>query len=422
MIFGSSQLPSILQRLKYSRPNISLKPRGQGKNLFKMESPFAFILVVIGAIFIISNGLWIGINHYPVIAATSPASSINTIYNMTSVNVTSINVSSLRPGGFWARISLGIPDYAENSWLAIWLIVAAINLMCGLSLIIDPRGHGNLSPVIILCSFMSLPIGGGFVIGFALSLIGGLAGMEWPRPIQDTFAGRFTRALRLDHSLYRKIREEPHYLSQAVWLLILVNVISGVSYGIYNLTFLAGTTSINQLLSVLFMGKITTDLSIFAYPLIYAGLAVGKWVILSMLIYVVGTKLLDSKCEFAGLAANVAFAYAPIALQAILPMMFSNQPQQLALYLFLITNVWMILGLIVAVERSLEVTTPKAIGLVMFCGGAYWIIDYLAIVPMLEVPGIWFTVKPPTVVLLLFSIGTLLALSMGVFSKRKKAV
>jgi hypothetical protein len=387
-----------------------------------MESPFAFILVVIGAILIIVNGLCIGLSHYPIIVATGPASSINTLYNMTSVNVTSVNVTALRPAGFWARISLGVPDYAENAWLAVWLICAAINLMCGLSLIIDPRGHGNLSPVIILCSFLSLTIGGGFIIGFALSLIGGLAAMEWPKPVQDTFAGRFVRALRLDHSLYRKIREEPHYLSQAVWLLIFVNVISGISYGFYNLTYLKGNTSINELKSVLFLGRITTDFSILSYPLIYIGLAVAKWVILTLLIYVVGTKLVDGKCEFAGLAANVAFAYAPISLQALLPMLYSNQPQQLALYVFVATNLWMIFGLVLAVKRSLEVPTAKAMGIVMFCGGAYWMIDYLALVPMLEVPGIWFVLKPPSMVLLLFSIGTLVALSLGVFSKRKKAV
>ena len=390
--------------------------------MFKTESPFAFILVVVGAILIIANGLWIGFNRYPIIAATSPASSIDTLYDMASVNITSINASSLRPTDFWARISLGIPDYSENIWLVVWLICAAVNLMCGLSLIIDPKGNGNLCPIVVLCSFLSLPVGGGFIIGFVLSLVGGIAGMEWPKPIKDTFAGRFVRALKLDSSLYRKIRDEPHYLSQAVWMLIIVNLISGINYGIYNLTFLKGNTSIDALKSILFMGRVTMDISIFSYPLIYMGLAVAKWIILSLLIYVVGTKLLDSKCEFAGLAANVAFAYAPIALQALLSMMHSNQPQQLALYLFAITNVWMILGLVVAVRRSLEVATAKAIGIVMFCGGAYWIIDYLAIVPMLEVPGIWFVVKPSSIVLLLFSIGTLLALSMGVFSKRKKAI
>jgi hypothetical protein len=47
-------------------------------------------------------------------------------------------------------------------------------------------------------------------------------------------------------------------------------------------------------------------------------------------------------------------------------------------------------------------------------------INYMVIVPTFEVPGVWFMIKPPSIVLLLFSIGTILALSMGVFSKRKK--
>jgi hypothetical protein len=216
------------------------------------------------------------------------------------------------------------------------------------------------------------------------------------------------------------VREETHLLSQALWVFIFLNIITGVSYGIYNLTYLKANSSVGELSKVLLLGRITTDFSIFAYPLITIGLAVAKWIILSLLIYVVGTKLMDAKCDFAGLAASVAFAYAPIALQALLPMMYSNQPQQLALYIFAVTNIWMILGLVIAVTRILEVSTAKAIGVVMFCGGAYWIINYLVITPMLEVPGIWFTLKPPSLVLLLFSIGTITALLMGVFSKHKR--
>ena len=388
--------------------------------MFKTESPLPFILVVVGATLILINGLWIGLNNYPIMAASAPASSLSDLYNTSKVNMTSINSSALEPSGFWIRINLGIPDYSENAWLVVWLIFAAISLMCGLLLTIDPRPHGNLSPVIILCSFTSLAIGGGFIIGFVCSLVGGLAGMEWPKPLQNTFVGRILRALKLDSSLYRKVREETHLLSQALWVLIFLNIITGVSYGIYNLTYLKANSSVGELSKVLFLGRITTDFSIFAYPLINIGLAVAKWIILSLLIYVVGTKLMDAKCDFAGLAASVAFAYAPIALQALLPMMYSNQPQQLALYIFAVTNIWMILGLVIAVTRILEVSTAKAIGVVMFCGGAYWIINYLVITPMLEVPGIWFTVKPPSLVLLLFSIGTITALLMGVFSKHKR--
>ena len=388
--------------------------------MFKTESPLPFILVVVGATLILINGLWIGLNNYPIILASAPASSLSQVYNTTKLNMTSVNSSALAPTGFWNRINLGIPDYSENAWLVVWLIFAALSLMCGLSLTIDPRPHGNLSPIIVLCSFASLAIGGGFIIGFVLSLVGGLAGIEWPKPLHNTSIGRFLRALRLDSSLYRTVREETHHLSQALWVLVFLNIISGVSYGIYNLTYLKGNSSVGELSRILFLGRITTDFSIFAYPLMYIGLAVAKWIILSLLIYVVATKLMDGKCEFAGLAANVAFVYAPIALQALIPMMYSNQPQQLALYIYAATNIWMILGLVIAVTRTLEVTMAKALGVVAFCGGAYWIINYLVIVPTLEVPGIWYTLKPPSMVLLLFSISTIVALMLGVFSKRKR--
>lgn len=388
--------------------------------MFKTESQLPFILVIVGAALVLINGLWIGLNNYPIILASAPASSLSQIYNGTSANMTLVNSSSLTPNGFWTRISLGIPDYSENAWLVVWLAFAAVSLFCGLSLTIDPRPHGNLSPVIVLCSFTSLAIGGGFIIGFVLSLAGGLAGMEWPKPLQNTFVGRFLRALRLDSSLYRTIREETHHLSQALWILVFLNIASGITYGIYNLTYLKGSSSVGELSRILFLGRITMDFSIFAYPLMYIGLGVAKWVILCVLIYVVGTKLVDGKCEFAGLAANVAFAYAPIALQALLSMTYSNQPQQFALYISAATNIWMILGLVVAVTRTLEIPMAKALGIVMFCGGAYWIINYLVIAPMLEVPGIWYTLKPPSMVLLLFSISTVVAMMLGVFSKHKK--
>jgi hypothetical protein len=53
-------------------------------------------------------------------------------------------------------------------------------------------------------------------------------------------------------------------------------------------------------------------------------------------------------------------------------------------------------------------------------GGIYWIVDYLAIVPSFEIPGVWFILKPATFVLLLFALGVLLATLTGTFSKRFK--
>jgi hypothetical protein len=78
----------------------------------------------------------------------------------------------------------------------------------------------------------------------------------------------------------------------------------------------------------------------------------------------------------------------------------------------------MILALLVGVKQALEVSTGRAVGVILLSGGIYWIVDYLIIVPTLEIPGIWFILKPATFVLLLFSVGTLLAALTGVFTKK----
>jgi len=381
----------------------------------------AFILSIVGAILIILNGLWIAYTGSPIVLSSYPVSSVTQLFNTTSINATSFNTASLRATSFWARISLGIPGYAENSWLAFWLIIAAINLLCGILLFVQPKKQVSLSYLVILCSMLSMPIGGGFIIGFVLGIIGGLVGVEWPRPLKETFAGKCLRALKLDSSLFKAVSIEPKSLSQGVWLLIAVNILSGLGFGIYNLTLTKTNNSFDAVFKVLLLGQVTFDISIFTYPLIYVGVAIMKWLILSTLIYVVGDKLLGSKRQFNEVAPVVAFAYVPVALQVFLPLIFSNQSVQWGMAMFIVTNVWMILALVIGVRQSLEISVGKAIGSVLFCGGIYWIIDYLWIVPYLEIPGVWFILKPATFVLLLFSIGTILAALMGTFTRRKTA-
>src|SRR4030042_1402707 len=137
----------------------------------------------------------------------------------------------------------------------------------------------------------------------------GLVGVEWPKPLKETFAGKCLRALKLDSSLFKAVSNESKSLSQAAWLLIAVNVLSGLGFGIYNLTLTKTNNSFDAVFNVLLLGQVTFDISIFTYPLIYAGIAIMKWLILSLLIYVVGAKLLGIKREFNEVAPAVAFAY-----------------------------------------------------------------------------------------------------------------
>lgn len=370
----------------------------------KNESPLAFILVVLGATLILINGIFIAANGAPIVLSSYPAHSTNQLYTNES--------------GFWGRVSLGIPGVADTAWLSILLFVGVIQLLTGLLMLIEPKGRRNLSLIVIVCSLLSIPIGGGFIIGALLGLIGGLAGMEWPKPIQETFIGKFLRVLKLDSSLFKTVSDEPKYLSHAAWMLILVNTLSAVGYGIYNLTVINMNKSADITFNVLFLGQMSFDISVLVYPLIYMGVAVIKWLILSSLIYLIGTKVLGSRTGFDSIATVTAFAYAPIALQVFLPLLFSNQTTLWGFAVFFVTNAWMILAMLVGTRHALEVPIGRMIGVMLLGGGIYWIIDYMAIVPLLEVPGIWFILKPATFVLLLFSIGALLATLTGVFAKR----
>lgn len=112
------------------------------------------------------------------------------------MNLTTFNTTSLRGTAFWVRLSLGVPGFAESSWLVMWLIIASVNLLCGLMLLIQTKKQVSLNYIVVICSILSLPIGGGFVIGFALGIIGGLAGVEWPKPLKETFIGKCLRVLR----------------------------------------------------------------------------------------------------------------------------------------------------------------------------------------------------------------------------------
>ena len=374
--------------------------------MFKSESPLAFVLVVMGAILILVNGVMIAANGAPIVISSYPAYSTNQLY---------ANGSS-----FWGRVSLGIPGFADTGWLSIFLFVGIVQLLIGLLLLIQPKGHTNLSLITIICSLLSIPIGGGFIIGALLGLIGGLASMEWPRPIQETFVGRFLRILKLDSSAFKTVSDEPKYLSHGAWMLILVNTLSAIGYGIYNLTVINMNKSAGTTFKVLFLGQMSFDISVLVYPLIYVGVAVMKWLILSSLIYLIGAKILGSRASFDSIATVTAFAYAPIALQVFLPVIFSNQALSWGLTVFFVTNVWMILALLVGARHALEISVGRMIGVLLLSGGIYWIIDYMAIVPLLEIPGIWFILRPATFVLLLFSIGTLLATVTGVFTKRFK--
>lgn len=365
------------------------------------EFPRTACLATVGALLILINGLWIALRGSAIVIQSSPSLYLNETQST-----------------LWWRISLGVPDYVEGLRVIVWLVFAVLLFFAAISLLIKPRASLIFNGLIVLCSVMTIPIGGGFIVGSIIGIIGGLAGLEWPKPISETFIGRLIRALRLDSTLFNNISEGGKYLRQASWVLILVNLSSGLGYGIYSYNISMMNSSLEAKQAILINGKTLFDISVLYYPMTYVGLAFIKWFILTTLIYAFGAKLKGSKTEFSGISAAIAFAYTPAVFQVFLPLVFSTQPTQWAMIIFWVTNIWIIFALLIAMRESLGISKIESSGLLMICGGLYWIVTYKGIVPHFQVPGVWFIIEPSSFILLLFGIGAILSTLTGIFSRR----
>ena len=160
-------------------------------------------------------------------------------------------------------------------------------------------------------------------------------------------------------------------------------------------------------------------------PIIFIGLSVLKWILLSLLIYLLGSKLLGRAVEFDAVARVTAFAYTPIIFQIFMPFVFSNQPFLTAhwpLLVFFVTNLWMIIALVFAIRALFQIDLRKAFGTILFVGPIYWILTYKFLIPLVfpigQIPGFVFVLNPIELVFTLFSISILLSFFLGAFSKR----
>jgi hypothetical protein len=108
-----------------------------------------FILSLISGIFIILNAALLSLAH---------------------ILTLSLHLSIRQPPWFWDRF------LEASAWLLLTL--AVYGAVCGLIILIGSyclyRGRNLLGGVlIILFSILSLPIGGGFILGFLLGVVGG---------------------------------------------------------------------------------------------------------------------------------------------------------------------------------------------------------------------------------------------------------
>jgi hypothetical protein len=367
----------------------------------------AFVFALIGAILVIINGLLIASAGEPIVLTSYPVSSVE------DLNATN--------AGFWGRIALGLPGYVEGWFMIIWLVLAIINLICIIRIYLKQEQNVALASLVFLLFLLSIPIGGGFIVGAVIGIVGSIALMEWPKPFTDTFAGKIIRAAKLDSKFYNLIGENPKELRTAVLTLILVNILSGLGNGLYTLNVDKIRTSISATTSfrILLLGYTYWDFSVIGTSLLFVGIAIVKWLIFSMIVYFAGAKLLGISAEFDQIARVLAFAYVPVCLQVFMPLVLLRPPLLYFEWPFAVvflTNLWMFTALVVALKETLEVPTSKALGIAILNGAIYWLVNYTFLTPALNVPGIKFMFSPPEIALVLASASVLIAALLGTFT------
>lgn len=365
-------------------------------------------LSLIGAILIFINVLMIASEGSSLIISSYPVSSVENLLKAES--------------SFWYRISFGIPSLVAEPFPVIWLSVSVIILLSAIFVNLGTQVSSLPNFLILVLSLCSFFAGGGFIFGSLLGIIGSSIGIQWRKPLGETFFGKLIRVMKLDSEIFVTIKENPNLLHEAVFIIIFSNLLSGLGCSLY-------IFNVNKILSspiaaeqVLLLGETLLDISVLNLPIIYIGLAIIKWISLSSIIYFIGSKLLGIETEFNALARSIAFTYAPICLQIFLPFIFLSQPfltTHWPLTIFFLTNFWMIFALIIAVKQLFKITTKNAMAIVMLGGSVYWLLVYRFMLPTIfgAIPGIFFDIGPNEFVLALISISAVLSFLLGVFRK-----
>jgi len=360
----------------------------------------------------IANGIWIFVNGGPILLSSFPVLSLD-----------DIKVAEAA-GQFWGRVLFGIPSLAGGAGSMFWLIFAFAMLLSAIAIYLKPRRQKTLGLPIAVFSLLTIPIGGGFIIGSILGLIAGVSAMEYPTAFGDTLVGKIVRAVRLDSSLFGKAANDATQMRTAAIVIILASFLSGLGNSLYTYNLNKIKNVPTDASSILLRGALLWDNLTILTAIGYVGIALLKWLALSLTLYIVGAKLAGYESDFDKTARAVAFAYVPVALQIFLPLMFSNEPGlsfNWPIGIFLLTNFWMIFALAVATKEAFAMPVSRALGTVALGGAAYWLINYMVVTPALAIPGVGITFKMPessNMLLVLLTLAGLLATLLGVFKKR----
>ena len=165
---------------------------------------------------------------------------------------------------------------------------------------------------------------------------------------------RMIRAAKLDVSLYEEVEADKGALGQAMSVVVLSSLAAGI-----------GTIGTGGLNGVVF-GTIA---------------ALIGWYVWAFITYVVGTRLLaqpQTKTDYGELLRTIGFSSSPglIRVFGIIP--------GLAGIVFLVTGIWMLVAMVIAVRQALDYTsTLRAVGVCLIG----WILQAILLGVLLAVLG-----------------------------------
>jgi hypothetical protein len=364
------------------------------------------MMLIIGAILILANAVWITIAGPIIFWSYDPSTS---------------SISDLK--GNWGRIAFGMPSMLGRLTY-VWLLLTIADFVLAFMLGFRKKNEPYVATSVLVLSVVSITMGGGFIIGMILTVVSSLGFIE-KKPLKETFIGKIFRAARLDSSVFEKIGQSTDALKNAVYVIVFINVMSGLGNGLYvasaqrilNPTYAAIATK------VLFKGDVLPDITVGGIIISYIGLAVAKWLIFSAILYFILTKVAGANTRFESVGLAISLAYSPILIQLFMPLVLFNQPMLTDTWpiaFFLITNIWMGITLVMAVRKTGDLSTSKAIGITVLASSLYYAINQTLIQPNFPIQGINFTIQPVAITEFILTIGVLVGMFWGVFTRHEQ--
>lgn len=377
---------------------------------------WAFRLSLVGCILIFLNAIWIiSNNNSPIVLTTNP--------NLTKVSA--INNST----DFWGRTSFGNKGMVEGIWTPFWLIFTIALFACTIQIYRKPRMHRVLGIPMVIFSLLSLPIGGGCIIGSILAFIGGMMAIEWPKSFSDTFIGKMIRTVRLDPKVFGVLFDDPNIVQSGVLALLFTGITMGLGNAIYVLNVNLIKTKATVAYEILLQGKLGMDIMTITNAVSFIGITFLRWIALSIILYVIIVKLKGHEADYDKIAYTAAFAFVPLCIQAFLPMLFSNEPYLSFNWPFavsLISIFWVALVVLVFTKHVFELKIREALGVTLLAGALYLLLESSVVLVitsalLVSLPGVILQFKATSLsaILLVFSLVVMVAILLGALSKKR---